>query len=85
MIKKIICIQMLVFTLSLILLIAISGCKSEPKESLPTIISSSKNSSAEYPYILAIETCPYGEENDSAPGLCRLYTDKNSNHICDYS
>jgi hypothetical protein len=30
------------------------------------------------------EECPFGVENDPAPGQCRLYTDKNGNNYCDY-
>lgn len=29
--------------------------------------------------------CPKGKINDPYPGHCRLYTDRNSNNICDYS
>ncbi len=29
--------------------------------------------------------CPYGNVNDPYPGQCELYTDTNSNQICDHS
>lgn len=29
--------------------------------------------------------CPYGRINDPFPGQCELYTDTNSNEVCDHS
>jgi len=29
--------------------------------------------------------CPFGLENDPAPGRCRRYVDKNKNGFCDWS
>ena len=29
--------------------------------------------------------CPFGRIDDPYPGYCRLYTDQNSDGICDYS
>jgi hypothetical protein len=34
---------------------------------------------------LAVEDCPIGLINDTAPGQCVLYTDKNSDNLCDLS
>jgi ABC-type molybdate transport system substrate-binding protein len=62
--------------LVLILIFLVSGCTSEIEQNESEEITASAGNSL---------SCPRGLVNDPYPGVCHLYTDENSNNICDYS